>query len=242
MKTSIKTLIILAILIVLSSCNKNDDLLIIEDNLLIGSWSESVYENGTIIFKRVKEIPEAEYSLTFKQEDSLFIEKTSGWCGTPPLTFFNIKGTWKIEKDILKIYDINIPNFEGAKPVLLYNFKIISLTEEKLILERELTEQEKEYKELMNVYDDFYKMIVGKNCIDSNDWSFVGYGKKACGGCQGYIAYPNSIDVNLFLEKVTNYTNLEDAFNKKWKIFSDCSLVAEPKKVVCKDGYPTLEY
>ncbi len=240
MKT--KIYIILAIVIAFISCNKNENMPIVETNLLIGNWSNVIYENDQLIFNRVNELPNEEYGLSFKEEYPTFLEKTSGWCGTPPLSFFDIEGTWEVKKDILKIYDAKIPHVEGASRTLIHNFKIISLTNNTLILKRELTEQQRDHQELMTLFNEFYEMANSKNCNDSNDWSFVAYGAKACGGPQGYIAYSKNIAVSLFLEKVEEYSKLEKKFNEKWGIISTCDILAEPKKVVCKNGYPTLEY
>ena len=238
----IKTYIILVVLIAFISCNKNENAPIVETNLLIGNWSKVIYENDQLIFNRVNELPKEEYGLSFKEEYPTFLEKTSGWCGTPPLSFFDIEGTWEIKKDILKIYDAKIPHVEGASPTLLHHFKITSLTNDTLILKRELTEQEKDHRELMVLFNEFYELAKSKNCNDSNNWTFTSYGAKACGGPQGYIAYSKDIDVPLFLEKIEKYSKLENEFNRKWGIISTCDILAEPKKVVCKNGYPVLKY
>ncbi len=237
-----KFIIILAFITTLVSCNKNEEIIILEDNLLIGNWSEVTYDNDLITFKRVFELPQNAYGFSFRSEFPNFTERTSGWCGTPPLTFFNVNGNWEVKGDILNIYDVNTPNVQGASPVLLYSFRIVSLTNEALSLKREITDQEKDYQKLMEAYDDFYNMIAGKTCTDESEWSFVGYGAKACGGFQGFIPYPNTIDEAVFLEKVAVYTQLEEEYNTKWSIISTCDIVVEPEGVVCENGLPKLKY
>ncbi|WP_442264875.1 hypothetical protein ACSIGC_11025 [Tenacibaculum sp. ZS6-P6] len=234
---------IVILFLVFISCSENEEIEIIESNLLLGNWSEVVYDNEKLIFKRVKELPQEAYGFSFKEEFPEFLERTSGFCGTPPLSFFDIKGSWQIEDGhILKIYDLNITNQYRPDNGLLYNFKIVSLTKDVLILKRELTEQEKDQQELMDLYNEFYEMANNKSCTDENNWSFVGYGSKACGGFQGYIAYSTLIDVTAFLQKVEKYTQLEDEYNRKWGIYSTCDLVAQPQKVICLNGQPTLKY
>jgi hypothetical protein len=36
--------------------------------------------------------------IAFKKSN-IFIERTSGWCGTPPVTFYNITGRWAVVGD-----------------------------------------------------------------------------------------------------------------------------------------------
>ncbi len=234
---------IVVLFLVCISCSENKEIEIVESNLLLGNWSEAIYENELLTFRRVKELPKEAYSFSFKEEFPTFIERTSGFCGTPPLSFFNVEGIWEVEEnDILKIYNSKITNHIGATPELLHNFKIVSLTEEYLTLKRELTEQEKDHQELMDLYNDFYEMAKNNDCNDDANWSFVGYGSKACGGFQGYIAYSTLINVTTFLQKVEKYTQLEDEYNRKWGIYSTCDLIAKPQKVICLNGQPTLQY
>lgn len=79
-------------------------------------------------------------------------------------------------------------------------------------------------------------------CTDAKEWSFTALGSKACGGPQMYIAYPHSIDTTAFLDLVKQYTEAEDAYNKKHNIASDCMMVMPPSEVICKDGKPVLIY
>jgi hypothetical protein len=61
--------------------------------------------------------------IAFKK-DHVFIEQTSGWCATPPLSFFNIVGKWKqIDENQIEIFSKNWNNEDYSRIM-----KIISLT------------------------------------------------------------------------------------------------------------------
>lgn len=80
------------------------------------------------------------------------------------------------------------------------------------------------------------------SCNDASEWKFTAYGSKPCGGPQGYIAYPNSIDESKFLALIEEYNKLEDEFNQRWEIYSDCAVLTGPAGVTCENGKPKLEY
>lgn len=90
--------------------------------------------------------------------------------------------------------------------------------------------------ELRNMFGEITDLANSVPCTDSNDWEFIPYGSKACGGPQGYIAYSKSIDVDKFKDMVEDYSQAEEEFNIKYKIVSDCSVVQAPNGVICKDG------
>lgn len=110
-----------------------------------------------------------------------------------------------------------------------------------------------EEKDFQNTrFDDEQEMSILKNEIDklstqlscdqAVDWKIAAIGSKACGGASGYIAYSVKVDEKLFLEKVTLYTQKQKAFNVKWGIVSDCSLIMPPKAVECVNGKPKFVY
>ena len=98
----LKYLILLCSLALLSySCEENS-MNINDDNLLLGSWIEPNYEGERITFKRSNKLLDKSYGITFIQNGS-FTEKTSGFCGTPPLSFFNIEGTFALDNNLISI-------------------------------------------------------------------------------------------------------------------------------------------
>ncbi|MCF2874855.1 MULTISPECIES: hypothetical protein [unclassified Tenacibaculum] len=230
-----KKIIVLALMIVVSSCQENEDIIIDSENLLLGVWTNSVFNSDTetTTFERVHKLPNEKYGISF-QKNGTFVERTSGWCGTPPVTFFNTEGEFLLENKIIKVTSQEFP--------IDFLWEIVSLDEKKLVVRRTLTDQEKDYQKLMILFSEIETLARSVSCTDSNDWSFIGYGAKACGGFQGYIAYSNKIDVSTFLEKVAAYTKKEDEYNKKWNIVSNCSIPSKPSEVNCVNGFPVFKY
>lgn len=231
----VKNLITILLIVTLASCSVNEEIPVDTNNLLIGNWMNPIYnsENKTVTYERVISLKDEEYGISYK-EGNVYIERTSGWCGTPPLTFYNNEGTFTFENNIIKIENNSYPGN--------LNWSVVSLTEEKLVVTVELSDQEKEHQVLMDLFTEIQNLSESIICTNETEWNFTAYGSKACGGAQGYIAYSNQIDIDSFLYKVQLYTSLEDTFNKKWNIVSTCDIVNPPAEVICDDGKAILVY
>jgi hypothetical protein len=228
-----KKIYFLLIFIVFFACENNQEIIIDKNNLLYGAWVEPSYDNETIAFKRETTLPKEAYGVAFSK-DLVFTEKTSGWCGTPPLTFFEIEGTFQLENTLISISTQSYPRN--------YAWRILALTKDKLVVKRELTAQEIEHTVLMDFFNKIENLAYLESCMNAEDWTFVAYGSKACGGPKGYIPYSKNIDTISFLKKIEKYTESEKEYNIKWGIISDCSIAASPVAVECQNGYPTLIY
>ncbi|CAM1360366.1 hypothetical protein [Tenacibaculum xiamenense] len=102
--------------------------------------------------------------------------------------------------------------------------------------------QEEHYQEVKKIFDQANDMVKDLDCKDSDNWSFVSYGSKACGGPHGYIAYSNEINVELFLSLIEKHRTEEDKYNKKWNVVSTCDTPAPPIGIVCSNGSAQLNY
>ncbi|QOD59922.1 hypothetical protein H9I45_11255 [Polaribacter haliotis] len=234
MKLNFRFLTVLVFAIfTLFSCESNQEIKIDSDNLLLGSWIEPDFSGETTTFKRGNDLPKEGYGVSFKLENE-FTERTSGFCGTPPLTFFNNEGTWRLNENLI---EVNVQSYPSN-----FGWKIIELTETKLVVKREITEQEKDHLQLMELFSEIQTLSRNESCTNSNDWNYVAYGSKACGGPQGFIIYSTKINTTNFLQKVANYSKVEKEYNVKWSVVSDCSIPNEPKSIECKNGYPVLKY
>ncbi len=215
------------------ACQENNTPDIDPNNLLLGSWGNAEYDNGRFSFKRINSLPDDAYAISFLP-DFTYVERTSGWCGTPPLTFFNIDGSWLQEGSILSIVT---NGYIGS-----YEWEIISLNETDLVVEYHLSQQEQEHRALMDLFDEIYSIANSITCTDASDWNYTPYGSKACGGPQGYIAYSNQIDVPAFLTLVDSYTQAEHFYNIQWGIVSTCDVTPQPMSVSCESGSAVLNY
>ncbi|PCI32635.1 MAG: hypothetical protein COB60_09245 [Flavobacteriaceae bacterium] len=102
--------------------------------------------------------------------------------------------------------------------------------------------QEEEAQNLRELFSEIENLALSVDCENAAEWSFTGYGIKACGGPIGFIAYSVNIDVDLFLELIEEHREKQRAFNKKWGISSDCSVPTQPAGVICQNGSPVLDY
>lgn len=104
--------------------------------------------------------------------------------------------------------------------------------------------QEEETQNLTKMYEEIISasMVNSTPCTNSAEWSFTAIGSKACGGPTAYIAYSLKINTSEFLKKVENYTNTQEAYNKKWNVVSTCEMMMPPNAVDCVDGKPALIY
>ena len=228
----LKTILILFFATILSSCESNE-ITIDADNLLLGNWVAPIYDGETTTFERSNALPNEAYGITFKQNGD-FIERTSGFCGTPPLIFSDFEGSFEINETLIKVTTDFYPNF--------FQWRIIELSATKLVVKRELSEQEKEHRALMDLYNELSELAYNKTCSNASEWTFTAYGSKACGGPQGYIPYSKNIDVASFLQKIEAYSEAEKKFNIKWGIISDCAIINPPKNIECQNEYPILIY
>ncbi|MCD6544994.1 MAG: hypothetical protein J7K34_10860 [Flavobacteriaceae bacterium] len=96
--------------------------------------------------------------------------------------------------------------------------------------------QETEKKTLEKLAKEIRTMADDSVCSDEYVCYFVGFGSKPCGGNRGYLVYSSSINVNSFLKKVKKYNELENKYNIKYGIISDCMMVMPPTGTACEDG------
>lgn len=130
MKTIIKTLLFLFMISFIGCENDNESITINESNKLIGYWINPVYTDSELKLERANSLKENEYGIAFLEESNC-IERSSGWCGTPPITFFDFQGTWtKNDSIIIITIDNGINGLEEIK----WEIKILS--DKYLILER----------------------------------------------------------------------------------------------------------
>ena len=102
--------------------------------------------------------------------------------------------------------------------------------------------QAEEQQQLEKMYKEIQTIATSETCTEAQNWEYTAIGSKACGGPTGYIAYPSSINTEDFLDKVEDYTEAQEDYNKKWDITSDCSIPPQPSGVRCNNGEAELTY
>lgn len=82
-----------------TSCTK-EEIKIDQDNLLIGIWIYSDFQDNTAIYIRDQEFVD-NHCYKFSSDGTLNERKNSGWCGTPPISYADYTGSWSVLNDTL---------------------------------------------------------------------------------------------------------------------------------------------
>lgn len=124
MKTVYNIFLLLSLMVV-TSCEKDEVLIINESNLLIGSWINPVSTNSELKFERTNSLKINKYGISFLLQNEC-VERSSGFCGTPPLTYFDTKGTWSQEDQIITLFlDTGLSHITWIIKTLDENYLII---------------------------------------------------------------------------------------------------------------------
>jgi len=102
--------------------------------------------------------------------------------------------------------------------------------------------QEEDLNKLNNLKEKVEQLIASGKCTEDTNCSYIAFGSKPCGGPWSYLVYSSNIDSDLLISKVNNYNQLENEYNLKWGIISDCSTPAPPNSVECVEGKCTGIY
>lgn len=121
-------LLILLIISVAIACKK-DDIKIYQDDLLIGTWinTNSVYD--TSVYSRIGKFTNS-YCIRFNEDGSILERKNSGFCGTPPVTYADYNGSWRMINDtIMEVRS----EYWGGIAVNKYDIQLLTTDSLKLI-------------------------------------------------------------------------------------------------------------
>ena len=97
-------------------------------------------------------------------------------------------------------------------------------------------QQELDLKVLSDLGNEITVLIESSVCIDETECAFIAFGTKPCGGPWGYLVYSNSIDTDELIEKVERFNQLQNTYNLRYNITSDCSVVSSPDALICEDN------
>ena len=114
------------------SCKK-DEAKPADDHInIIGNWVNPDYQDSLIVLEKSVSLKLNEYGISFKADSTLLERKNSGDCGTPPIAYGDFNGTWSVKDSTILIH---VGYWGGTA---FYKWKIISATDEKLIVKRVL--------------------------------------------------------------------------------------------------------
>jgi hypothetical protein len=102
--------------------------------------------------------------------------------------------------------------------------------------------KEEDLAELNALQKEIELLVDSGVCSENSGCDYIAFGSKACGGPKAYLVFSTSINVELLEQKVETYNALENAFNQKWGIISDCSVPIPPVDVACVTGKCTAVY
>ena len=102
MKAKIHFNLVIALAVILfASCDKSDNK---EPQDFIGCWAYPAYADnaeGKIIisYERIRSLPNNSDGIEFMKNTSLIERKNAGWCGTPPITYSDFSGNWRVQNE-----------------------------------------------------------------------------------------------------------------------------------------------
>ena len=102
--------------------------------------------------------------------------------------------------------------------------------------------KEEDLAELTALQEEIELLIDSGICSENASCNYIAFGSKACGGPKAYLVYSTSIDTVLLQQNAATYNALENAYNKKWEIISDCAYLLPPNEVTCINGKCTAVY
>ncbi|MBE0424049.1 MAG: hypothetical protein IBX66_08940 [Lutibacter sp.] len=102
--------------------------------------------------------------------------------------------------------------------------------------------KEDDLAELNDLQGEIKLLVDSGVCSENSECEYIAFGSKACGGPKTFLVFSTSIDVALLQQKVATYNALENSFNQKWGIISDCSVPLPPLNVICVAGKCTAIY
>jgi hypothetical protein len=106
--------------------------LIVPGSSILGTWqlvgSDST---GTGIYMKVVKLDSACYGFHFEADGSMFERRTDGRCGTPPVSYRNFQGNWKMVSGTELA--ISTGNWVG---IVNFDLQIVSVSSSTLCMKR----------------------------------------------------------------------------------------------------------
>lgn len=101
------------------------------DSTLEGTWVYSNYEDLQQVYKKRKGFNKRNPGFQLNADGTMLKRQNSGWCGTPPITYTNSKGTWELETESILRFEYD---YWGGRDTM--RMEIISHNSRELIVKR----------------------------------------------------------------------------------------------------------
>jgi hypothetical protein len=98
-------------------------------SFLYQKWIYKDYQNGNLVYESKRKFKKDKRGIEFKENGTIMRKQNSSWCGTPPIDYEIVAGTWKKISD--SIIEIEYKNWGGIKKDTL---QIIKLSKSELTL------------------------------------------------------------------------------------------------------------
>lgn len=123
-----QNIVIIILFNVLCSFNKTEFEI---PSFLFQNWVYDSYQNGEQTFISKNRFQKDKPGIRFNEKGTIVKRQSSGWCGTPPIHYVNVKGTWKeISASLLAI------QYESWNGMNIDTLQIVEISKEKLVLKR----------------------------------------------------------------------------------------------------------
>jgi len=119
---------------------------------------------------------------------------------------------------------------------LFISFSLIFLFTVGCSLEESTKNQDSDLKALTNLGNEINVLVESSVCTDETECASIAFGTKPCGGPWGYLVYSNSIDTDELIAKVERFNQMQNTYNLRYNITSDCSVVLPPDALICEDN------
>ncbi|WNJ20064.1 hypothetical protein [Pontibacter sp. G13] len=96
--------------------------------VLEGAWISPEYSEDGSCYEWTRNLPDDAYGFDLLEGGELIVNQNSGWCGTPPIHYERVEGTWTLEDDVLTL---EYPYWGGMIEAI---YTITSTAEDRLCL------------------------------------------------------------------------------------------------------------
>ncbi|MDN3595820.1 hypothetical protein [Zunongwangia endophytica] len=90
--------------------------------------------------------------------------------------------------------------------------------------------------QLQEQFEAIEQFAISGNCSEDTDCDYLPYGRKACGGPEGFVVFSTSINTEALQEMIEDYNELKVEYFERFDSFSDCSIVSPNFIAGCLDN------